>query len=111
MATPENQLCERCGFKYGLDPVHDCHPGDCKVRPLPELRAGRDKHGRYFPAARAMEYRGRVAWMRGHALELARKADRLLKQAEELEQEASRLDPLGSVMWLPEVTDARETET
>lgn len=104
MKEKENELCERCGFRYGLDPVNDCHPGDCKVRPLPELRSGRDKFGRFFPAARAAEYRGRAAWMRAHAVELARKGERLLEQADELEREASALDPLGDEVWLPKVT-------
>lgn len=85
----EQELCERCGFKYGTTP-NDCHPGDCSVRPLPTLRAGRDQHGRYYPAARAVEFRARAASLRRDALELEREADELTK--------------LGSVMHLPEVT-------
>lgn len=65
----ESELCERCGWAYGIGAC-ECRPGDCSRRPLLPLRPGRDEHGKYYPDQLAAHLRRRASELRAEATRL-----------------------------------------
>jgi len=63
----ETTRCERCGWPYAASANEGCRPGNCSMRPLPELRPGRDGSGGYDPLALAEHLYGLARAKRAEA--------------------------------------------